>query len=329
MATIRKRGDLQWEARIRRRGYPVQCKTFETKTRAETWARQIEAEMDRGVFVSRVEAESTTLAEALERYATEVTARKKHAVKEAPRVRALQMRGIALKTLSAIRGKDVAAFIREREAEGVGANTIRLDLAVLSHLYNIARSAWGMESLGNPVDLVRTQRPKVPRGRERRLQDDEEARLLTAARTYGGEMEVIIGFAIATALRRGEIVGMRWDHVDRKAHVLLVSETKNGTPRRVPLSSSARALLEALPRRIDGRVWSMRPDSISQAFERICKAAGIEGLTFHDLRHEATSRLFEKGLNPMEVAAITGHKTLQMLKRYTHLRAEDLVHRLG
>ncbi|MHB8390672.1 MAG: site-specific integrase [Acidobacteriaceae bacterium] len=329
MATIRKRGDLQWEARIRRRGYPVQCKTFETKTRAETWARQIETEMDGGVFVSRVEAESTTLAEALERYVTEVASRKKHVAKEVPRVRALQARPIAQKILATVRGKDVAAFMREREAEGVGANTIRLDLAVLSHLYNIARSAWGMESLRNPVELVRTQRPKLPRGRDRRLQDDEEARLLTAARTYGGAMEAIITFAIATALRRGELVAMRWEHVDRKARVLVVPETKNGTPRRVPLSSAALALLEALPRRIDGGVWGMRPDSISQAFERVCKGAGIKGLTFHDLRHEATSRLFERGLNPMEVAAITGHKTLQMLKRYTHLRAEDLVDRLG
>jgi integrase len=111
--------------------------------------------------------------------------------------------------------------------------------------------------------------------------------------------------------------------------VLLIPETKTGTPRRVPLSTAALGVLDSLPRRIDGRVWGMRPDSISQAFERVCKAAGIEGLTFHDLRHEATSRLFEKGLNPMEVAAITGHKTLQMLKRYTHLRAEDLVGKLG
>ena len=199
----------------------------------------------------------------------------------------------------------------------------------MSHLYNIARSAWGMESLGNPVDLVRTQRPKLPRGRERRLQDDEEARLLVAAQAYGGEIAAIIRFAIATALRRGEIVGMRWDHVDCEAHVLLAPGTKNHTPRRVPLSSMAIQILEALPRRIDGRVWGLRPDSISQAFERICHAAGITGLTFHDLRHEATSRLFEKGLNQIEAAAITGHKTLQMSKRYTHLRAEDLVARLG
>ncbi len=122
---------------------------------------------------------------------------------------------------------------------------------------------------------------------------------------------------------------MRWEHLDRKAKVLLIPETKNGTPRRVPLSTAALGVLDGLPRRLDGRVWGMRPDSISQAFERVCGAAGIEGLTFHDLRHEATSRLFEKGLNLMQVAAITGHKTLQMLKRYTHLRAEDLVGMLG
>ena len=129
-------------------------------------------------------------------------------------------------------------------------------------------------------------------------------------------------------MRRGEIAAMRWEHLDRQARVLLIPETKTGTPRRVPLSMAALAVLDALPRRLDGQVWAMRPDSISQAFERVCKAAGIEGLTFHDLRHEATSRLFEKGLNPMEVAAITGHKTLQMLKRYTHLRAEELVRKL-
>ncbi len=122
---------------------------------------------------------------------------------------------------------------------------------------------------------------------------------------------------------------MRWEDVDRKARVLWVPETKTGTPRRVPLSTKALAVLDSLTRRLDGQVWGMRPDSISQAFERVCLAAGIEGLTFHDLRHEATSRLFEKGLNPMQVAAITGHKTLQMLKRYTHLRAEDLVALIG
>ena len=333
MATFRKRpgpgGRAAWQAQLIRRGHDRQYKTFDTKAEAEAWARQIEGEMDRGVFVSRAEAESTTLSEALERYALEVAPKKKDAHRDILRCRRFQQRPFARKTLAAIRGKDIAGFIQERQADGVGANMIRLDLALLSHLFNTARTAWGMESLSNPVDLVKGQRPKLPGGRDRRLVGDELPRLLAAAHVYGGEVGPLITWAIETAMRRGEIAAMRWEHLDRKDRVLLIPETKNGTPRQVPLSTVALGVLDGLPKRGDGRIWGMRPDSISQAFERVCKAAGIEGLTFHDLRHEATSRLFEKGLGLMEVASITGHKSLQMLKRYTHLKAKDLVGRLG
>ena len=335
MATFIQRpgpgGKRVWQVKIRRKGWPSQTATFDTKARAEAWVRQIEGEMDQGVFVSRAEAEATTLHEALERYEGEVMPRKKAttANRERDRVRSWAASSLARRPLASIRGKDVASTIRDMEGRGLSPNTIRLHLALLSHLFNTARTAWGMESLTNPVDLVKGQRPKLPGGRTRRLQDGEHARLLTAAQAYGGEIGPLITWAIETAMRRGEIAAMRWEHLDRKARVLLIPETKTGTPRRVPLSTAALSVLDALPRRIDGRVWGMRPDSISQAFERVCRAAGIDGLTFHDLRHEATSRLFEKGLNPMQVAAITGHKTLQMLKRYTHLRAEDLVGRLG
>ena len=322
-------GKRAWQAHVRRCGYPAQVRTFDTKAEAEGWASVIESEIARGVFVSRSEAESTTLGEALVRYRREVTPAKKGAGIERFRLDRWDAHRYAQRSMASIRGKDVADYIEERRQEGAAPATIHKELNLLSHLFNTARTAWGMESLTNPVDLVKGQRPKVPQGRDRRLVDDEYSRLLTAAATYGGEIGPIITWAIETAMRRSEIAGMRWEHLDRKARVLLLPETKNGTPRRVPLSTAALAVLDGLPRRIDGRVWGMRPDSISQAFERVCGAAGIEGLTFHDLRHEATSRLFEKGLNPMQVAAITGHKTLQMLKRYTHLRAEDLVGMLG
>ncbi|MHB8253858.1 MAG: tyrosine-type recombinase/integrase [Acidiferrobacter sp.] len=329
-------GKRAWQAHVRRRGYPAQVRTFDTKAEAEGWASVIESEIARRVFVSRSEAESTTLAEALARYRREVTPAKKGASIERFRLDRWDAHRYAQRSMASIRGKDVADYIEERHQEGAAPATVHKELNLLSHLFNTARTAWGMESLTNPVDLVKGQRPKVPQGRDRRLVDDEYPRLLTAAATYGGEIGPIITWAIETAMRRSEIAAMRWEHLDRttrsgghEARVLLIPETKNGTPRRVPLSTAALAVLDGLPRRIDGRVWGMRPDSISQAFERVCKAAGIEGLTFHDLRHEATSRLFEKGLNPMQVAAITGHKTLQMLKRYTHLRAEDLVGMLG
>ena len=320
-------GKRVWQAHIRRRGYSAQVKTFDTKAEAEAWAVTIESEIARGVFVSRTEAESTTMREALDRYQREIVPGKKNADREGRRVKGLQARTLARRSMASIQGKDIAAFMQQRQAEGAGPNTVRLDLALLSHLFNVARTEWGMASLANPVEMIR--KPRLPAGRDRRLVGDELPRLLTAAQVYGGEIGPLITWAIETAMRRGEIAAMRWDHLDRKARVLLIPETKTGTPRRVPLSTAALGVLDGLPRRLDGKVWGMRPDSISQAFERVCKAAGIEGLTFHDLRHEATSRLFEKGLGLMEVASITGHKTMQMLKRYTHLRAEDLVGRLG
>ncbi len=282
--------------------------------------------MSRGAFVFRAEAESTTLGEVLERYAREVTTGKK-AKGEISIIRWWAGIALAKRPMVSIRGKDVADAITIKEASGSSPKALLIYLATLCHVFNIAAREWGMESLRNPVVLVR--KPKLPSGRDRRLVDDEYPRLLATAATYGGEIGPLTTWAIETAMRRGEIAAMRWEHLDRKARVLLLPETKNGAPRRVPLSTAALAVLGGLPRRIDGRVWGMRPDSISQAFERVCVVAKIEGLTFHDLRHEATSRLFEKGLNPMQIAAITGHKTLQMLKRYTHLRAEDLVGRLG
>ena len=334
MAAFQKRSGA-WRALIRRRGYPPLTRTFDSKAKAETWARQIEGEMDRGVFVSRAEAENTTLADALDRYAAEVSSSKKTANREIYTIRWWQNSALGPRSLASIRGKDIMAMLAAKEAEGAAPHTIHLYLALLSHLFTVARRAWGMEGLSNPTEFVR--KPKLPQGRDRRLIDDEQIRLLNAAQAYGGEIGAIITWAIETAMRRGEIAAMRWEHLDRKDRVLLIPETKNGTPRQVPLSTVALEILsqrdpvrgDGLPRNVEGRIWGMRPDSISQAFERVCQAAGIEGLTFHDLRHEATSRLFEKGLNPMEVAAITGHKTLQMLKRYTHLKAKDLVGRLG
>ena len=352
MATIRKRqgpGSRHvWHVQVRKKGYPSQTCTFDTKAQALAWAATIESEIARGVFVSRTEAEATTLGEALERYSVEVLPGKK-SPSEIGFVRRWRRHPLARRSLAGVRGKDVAAYIRERERDGVGANTIRLELALLSHLFSVARSAWGMESLGNPVALVKGSRPKLPRGRDRRLLSGEEPRLLAACEAHGGLIPLasLVSLALETAMRRGEIAAMRWEHINRKARVLLVPVTKTGEPRRVPLSSQALSVLDGLARRIDGYVWGVRPDSITQAFSRAvrlgrrdyeaeCAASGetpdprvLAGLRFHDLRHEATSRLFEKGLNPMEVSAITGHKTLQMLKRYTHLRAEDLVDRLG
>ena len=336
MATFRKRpgpaGKSAWQAQIIRRGHQRQYKTFDTKAEGEAWARQIEGEMDRGVFTSRAEAEATTLREALERYAREVVSGKK-SKGEISIVRWWAGSALGERSMASIRGKDIADTIKIKAESGASPKTVLIYLATLRHMFNIAAREWGMESLRNPIDLVR--KPRLPSGRNRRLVGDEHARLMAAAQAYGGEIGPLITWAIETAMRRGEIAAMRWEHLDREARVLLIPETKTGVPREVPLSRAAMAILEEKSTRCStpgltnqGLIWSLRAESMSQAFKRVCKAAGVEGLTFHDLRHEAASRLSEKKFSPLEVAAITGHKSMQMVKRYSHFRAKDFVGRL-
>ena len=318
---------IGWQAKIRKKGYPTQNKTFRTKAEAQEWATVIEAEMVRGAWRDRSEAESTTLSDALSRYAGEIVPQKKGAAQEMGFLRQWQARPIGSMFLATIAGKHVAGVIRDMQAEGKSANTIRLHLALLSHLFNVARTEWGMESISNPVEVVR--KPKLPQGRDRRLMDGEEEQLLAACRITNPELSVIVTFAIETAMRQGEIMGMTWDMVDLAKRTVTLPDTKNGTRRVVPLSSKAMEALGTLPRRLDGKVWSYTPDGMRASYKKAMRRASIEGMTFHDLRHEATSRLFEKGFNPMEVSCITGHKNLQMLKRYTHLKAEDLAKRMG
>ena len=130
-------------------------------------------------------------------------------------------------------------------------------------------------------------------------------------------------------MRRGELLNLTWEHVDLDLRVAHLNMTKNEPKRDVPLSSEAINLLRSLPHDISGKVFPLTAAALRGLWNRACRRKGITDLHFHDLRHEAPSRFFEKGLNVMEVATITGHKDLRMLQRYTHLRAEDLAKKLG
>lgn len=329
MAYIQNRGDLQWRVQIRRKGYPVVCRTFEKKADAEKWAREIEGEMDRGIFVSRTESEQTTLHEALERYNDEYIPRLAQQKREKNRIIFLQKRGLASRFLASIRGKDIADFIKEREKEGAGPNTIRLDLALLSRLFEVAATDWGMENLSNPVRKV--NKPKLPGGRTRRLEEKEEAKLLEHCSTT---FAPLVQFALETAMRREEISRLSWENVDIERRSAHLPKTKNGEARTVPLSPRAVSILKEVKELTGeegkGSVFGMTPDAITQAMEKARKNAGLADLHFHDLRHEAISRLFENtDLDVMEIRAISGHRTMQMLARYTHLRTAHLADRLA
>ncbi|MBU2762246.1 site-specific integrase [Acidithiobacillus caldus] len=356
MATISPRLDNQgirigWQARIRKKGYPQQVKTFRSKAEAERWAKAVETEMNRGMFVSRSESESTTLNDLLDRYSREVLPTLKGGGREASRISALRA-GLGQYSLAAITSSLVAKYrdqrlatVSDKTGRPLGPQSVKHEIGLLQRALRKAVMEWGI-ALPGGIPTAMVSKPKMPKARDRRLVDDEEARLLAAcAKARNPWLRPVVVFAIETAMRAGEMLesqkpdgagnmvragpGLQWSNVDMDKRVALLPTTKNGEARDVPLSSRAVEVLKGLPRTLDGRVFGVTYEGIHQAFVRACRRAGIEGLHFHDLRHEATSRLFEKGFNPMEVSAITGHKTLQMLKRYTHLKAEDLAKRLG
>ncbi|MGC8603521.1 MAG: site-specific integrase [Desulfomonilaceae bacterium] len=357
MATVTPRNDDQgirigWQVRVRKKGYPQQVKTFRTKAEAERWARTIESEMDRGAWLDRSEAERTTIGELLDRYAREVLAERKHCTPELSRLKTLKEH-FASTSVARLASSAIAEFrdrrLKEqgRGGKSVSGQTVKHELGLLHRVLKKAEREWGIAlPLGLPTEKV--QAPKLPQARDRRLQDDEGDRLLDeCAKAQNPWLRPVLLFAIETAMRAGEMLqtkgktdeesgerpiqttGLLWKHVDLDKRTAYLPETKNGTARAVPLSSVAIEVLRALPHSGDGRVFGTTYEAIHLSFARACRRAGIQDLRFHDLRHEATSRFFEKGLNPMQVAAITGHKTLQMLKRYTHLRAEDLAKMLG
>jgi integrase len=326
MASIRKKGDLQWHAQVRRKGHPNQTKTFSTRADAERWAKIIESEMERGVFVSRTESEATLVSELLDRYEREILPSKRGQSADKSRLKTLKATFGQYK-LAGLTSTLVAKF-RDARLEVVGPQSVIHEITLLNRVLKAATIDWGI-GLPNGLPTTLVRKPTKPRGRERRIAAKELEVILGA--TESAELQSVITLAIETAMRRGELASLRWKDVDLEKCIAHVPKTKTDAPRTVPLSTRAIAALKELPRRRDGKVFALQGESMSQAFERACEPhrANVPDLHFHDLRHEATSRLFEKGLNVMEVAAITGHKTLDMLKRYTHLRAEDLAKKLG
>ncbi len=325
---------LGYQVKIRKKGYPTVARQFDRMADAERFARDELKKMDDGVWVDRKEVQTTTLAEALDRYQLEITPGKRHPRNEELLIGRWQRHELAARFLETIKPGDLARYRDERLAAGASGNTVRIELALISHLYTIGRKEWDWP-LANPVQSIRG--PKIARGRERRLDlkpdadgQTEEGRLLVACRESRSPwLAPIVTLAVETGMRQGELVSLLWEHVDLDRGTAHLPLTKNGTARTVPLSPTAIRVLRQLPRSIDGRVFPLEAKTVAHDFVRACKKAGIAGLRFHDLRHEATSRLFEHGLAIQEVAAITGHKTLQMLKRYTHLRAEDLAVKLA
>ena len=330
MATIRKlRG--RWQAQVRRRGMKPRCKSFDSKLEAEKWARDLESQVDRfGAAPDTKILETTTLGQLLERYQREISPTKRGSVQEIQRIDVLRRHDLAYRTMIGLSQQDIASFRDERLQTVASSTTVR-ELAILSHVIEVAIRDWGLPLAKNIVKLVR--RPVIRNERKRRLEGNEEQRLLDAC--DGGKiafMKTLLILAIETGMRRGEILGLQWGDISHNRRVITLTMTKNGSGREVPLSQRAFAALAGWKAHAvvdESTIFPIAAGSLEQVWRRLLIRAGITGLRFHDLRHEGVSRLFERGLNVIEVSSISGHKELRMLKRYTHLSADDLVGRLG
>ncbi|WP_286730247.1 MULTISPECIES: site-specific integrase [unclassified Thiomonas] len=328
---------------------PSASKTFDLKSDAESWARELEREAQRGnIAALRQDAQRVTVGEVMDRY----LAGPVQAMKSAKDVRTRLSRArerFGAHYLSNVRGVDLSAWRDDLLQEGLAPQTVIHHINALSALFSFVEKDLSIDlPAGNPARKVR--KPAAPKGRDRRLRPGELEALLQAATSTGrvvGLREVFI-LAVETSMRLGELLGLEWSRIDLAKCTAHLVDTKNGESRTVALSVAAMGALRALPRRIDGRVfgwaaadsfekaWTRCKTRARRLYEADCAAQGIKpdpaflaDLRFHDLRHEAISRLFEKGLGIMKVSKMSGHKSLQMLGRYTHVDAQKLAPELG
>lgn len=320
MSTIRKRG-AKWQVQIRRVGFPPISRSFHIRKDAEAWARQAEVQADRSELPDDPKVlHRTTLGQLVERYRDTVSVKKRGYDVERIVLTAFLRHPICRKPVSHIKTEDFAAY-RDERLNTIKVTTLKRELSPLHNLFEVARDEWGLPLSENPLGKLRL--PSSPNRRERRLKDGELDKLIVAARSCRNELILpIILLAVATGMRRGEILSLRWGHIDRERRSLLIPHAKNGHARTIPLTTEAVAALNFVPVE-SGRVFPLSANAFRLAWDRLRTRAGLADLHFHDLRHEAISRFFERGLNVPEVALISGHRDARMLFRYTHpLRAE-------
>jgi integrase len=327
MATLRYRRG-RWEAQVRRQGFPQAIRSFEKRADAERWARHLEAEAERtGLPPDRGELKRQPLRLLLDRYETEISPKKRGHEVEKIILKGLANSNLGRLVLSALT-PEVIAKHRDDRLKIVTPSTVLRELAVLQHVLTVARREWNVPLAINPVSLIKKPAPNRPR--DRRVTADELGLLRDAlAESRNKTIKSIIRLALATGMRRGELLRLRWADIDREARTLHIPITKNGIPRTIPLSPEALKALDEAPRLNTDLVFPTSANALRLAWVRLIKRAKVQDLHFHDLRHEAISRFFERGLSVPEVALISGHRDPRMLFRYTHLRAEDIAMKLA
>jgi len=314
MTTIRKRAG-KYQIQIRIQGKNLN-KTFNHLKDARKWGSYHESKINLGSELESLD-KNLTLADLIHKYLKEITPTKKGWHMETIRMKRLLRQSIAKKRIHLLKTKDFVEYKNERIKDGKIA--CRYDLTLLHHLYNVAIKQWGYLINSNPISNV--PKPKPNPSRERRLSDNELKYILNE-KFKNPHMQNIINIAIETGMRRGEILSIKSQNLMK--NYIWLPDSKNGNPRKIPLTIKAKAILEmsTLP-------FPITPNALRLAWNRMLKRSGITDLHFHDLRHEAISRFFEKGLSIPEVSLISGHKDVRQLMKYTHLKVENLVSKIN
>jgi integrase len=331
MATIEPRkgksGKTTWRVRVRKLGGPPLTKSFTRKADADEWARSIEHKLDVGDHVPSSEARKRTLADAIDRYLTVTLPRSKHRKNSDEQTRLLTWwkshvgdKPLVNLTTSVIAGaRDTLAAKRTHAGKPLTGSTVNRYVSALSAVLRVTVKEYGWLTR-NPVPNV--SRLEDSKGKERFLSEAERAVLLDTCRASEcPALLPIVQLALATGARKGELLALQWAGVDMDRRTVRFLDTKNGDARTVPLASTAVATLKTWrSKRLPvGAVFPVPQSTIDKAWQAARNAAGLPDVRFHDLRHSAASYLAMSGASLMDIAAILGHKTLAMVKRYSHL----------
>jgi len=353
------RGEVVWQAQIRKKGYPPQIKTFDRKADAEKWARMIEHQMDASLWKDNKEASQITLSEALVRYLRDVSCRKRPESRRRDILSAGHLeRRLGEFSLVQISPEKVVVYRDQRLGE-VSSHSTRLELALLSHLFNIAEKEWAFRGIENPVRKIK--KPAIPEGRCPMLAEEQISRLLEECRrSTTALLYPFVLLAVHTGCRSMELRGLRWSQVNlTQGYISLVgAETKGHRSRTIPLTQAAQSVLRNLAEKhrinkvLDmngnpaGLVFPSRndpnePRDMHMSFNKAVIRAGLGNLPgagklrIHDLRHLCGTFLVMNGVDLETVRTILGHRDLTTTQRYLHVinahkkRAIDKIGHLG
>ena len=324
MGSVRKRGKT-WNAQVRVSGWRSFTKSFKSKSDALSWIKALENNL-KSTDIPKVNIRNITLKDLLQRYATEMSLHLKGS-----EVQMYVLNFYARHPIGQIKLSDLTErhfeYLRDERLRQVKHGTVHAQLMLLKRVFRTAIFKWGYGIPKNPIEQLPL--PPTHKSRKRRLVGNEKERLLYAACSQKNiYIAFIIEFAIETGMRRSEILKLRWHDIDFTNGFAFLYDTKNGEDRKVPLTKRCMKLLQKVPQSHE-KVFPITANCLRLAWGRARAKAEIRDLRFHDLRHEAISRMFDGGMTVPEVASISGHRTVSMLFRYAHADIKTINNKLN